>query len=75
MDQSEKIKKFVPETYWRIQAEIIDDRKSYTVKWCRGKIFDKMAITAIHMRLQLHPDVNDAEVLSVKKTTVKQQRP
>jgi DNA topoisomerase IA len=55
VDQAEKIKKFVPETFWRIQAEIIDEKgKSYTVKWCRGKIFDKPLITVIHMRLQMH---------------------
>ena len=26
VDQAEKIKKFVPETYWRVEAEIIDDK-------------------------------------------------
>ena len=76
VDQAEKIKKFVPETFWRIQAEVIDDGgKSYTIKWCRGKIFDKTSITAIHMRLQMHQYINEAEILTVKTTTVKQQRP
>ena len=72
VDQAEKIKKFVPETFWRIQADIIDEKnKCYTVKWCRGKIFDKLSITAIHMRLQLHQYIHEAEVLTVKKATVK----
>jgi hypothetical protein len=40
------------------------------MKWCRGKIFDKTAVTAIHYRLQLL-GASEAEVLSVKKETLK----
>lgn len=46
VDQAEKIKKFVPEPYWRVEAEILDDKTHalHKVKWCRGKIFEKTAV-------------------------------
>jgi DNA topoisomerase-3 len=73
VDQSEKIKKFIPETFWRVQASIIDDKeKRYNIKWCRGKIFEKPVITAIHTRLSMHYGIKEAEVLTVKRNTVKQ---
>ena len=76
VDQSEKIKKFIPETFWRVQATIVDDKdRRFNIKWCRGKIFEKPIITAIHARLALHYGVKEAEVLTVKRNTVKQQRP
>lgn len=48
VDQAEKIKKFVPETFWRVEAEIIEEGKNFKMKWVRGKIFDKTAVTVIH---------------------------
>lgn len=50
VDQAEKIKKFVPEPFWRVEAEVVDEktRSLHKVKWCRGKIFDKTAVFAIH---------------------------
>ena len=51
VDQAEKIKKFVPEAFWRVEAEIVDEGRSFKMKWCRGKIFDKAAVTVIHQRL------------------------
>ena len=76
VDQAEKIKKFVPETFWRVEAEILDDEtdRTHRMKWCRGKIFDKVAVTCIHRRLQLI-GVKEAEVVAVKKENMKQSRP
>ena len=45
------------------------------MKWCRGKIFDKTAVTAIHSRLQMHYGYKEAEVLSVKEEHLTQVRP
>ena len=53
VEQAEKIKKFVPEPFWRVHAEIKDSEThhSFKMKWCRGKIFDKTSVTVIHQRL------------------------
>jgi DNA topoisomerase IA len=54
VDQAEKIKKFVPEPYWRVQATMVDPEdaaSTYKMKWCRGKIFEKAAVMCIHNRL------------------------
>ena len=45
------------------------------MKWCRGKIFDKPSVQAIHQRLQMHYGAKEAEVLSVKLEHMKQARP
>lgn len=45
VDQAEKIKKFVPETFWRVEAQMVDENsRTHSMKWCRGKIFDKTAV-------------------------------
>jgi len=76
VDQAEKIKKFVPEPYWRVHADIVDDTgKIHSIKWCRGKIFDKSACSVIHQRLQMHFGAKEAEVMAVKKEPLKQVRP
>ena len=76
VDQAEKIKKFVPETYWRVQADIVDEKgAAHSMKWCRGKIFDKTAVNAIHQRLQMHYGAKEAEVLSVSESHLTQARP
>ena len=76
MDQAEKIKKFVPEPFWRVEADMKDEMgKMHRMKWCRGKIFDKTAVTVIHRRLQMHYGAQEAEVLSVGKSRLTQQRP
>lgn len=63
----------MPEPYWRVEAEILDDktRATHRVKWCRGKIFDKTAVTAIHQRLQMHYGAKEAEVINVKKEVLR----
>lgn len=74
VDQAEKIKKFVPETYWRLEATLVDpnDRsRTYNMKWCRGKIFDKAVVSVIHRRLKRVYGDSEAEVLSVKRQKVK----
>jgi DNA topoisomerase-3 len=77
VDQAEKIKKFVPEPYWRVEADIQGhgEREVHRVKWCRGKIFDKTAVQAIHQRLQNHYSSKEAEVINVKKEVLRQVRP
>lgn len=76
VDQAEKIKKFVPETYWRIEADILGEKgRKHTIKWCRGKVFDKTAVNVIHDRLRRNDDFKEAEVVSVKRNNVKQTRP
>jgi len=68
VDQSEKIKKFVAEPFWRVLADIQDPDSGqlHKVKWCRGKIFDKSAVHAIHARLNRCYGSKEAEVISVK---------
>ena len=76
VDQAEKIKKFVPEPFWRVEAEMLDEKhRTHRMKWCRGKIFDKTAVTVIHRRLQMHYGAKEAEVLSISKSKQTQQRP
>lgn len=53
VDQAEKIKKFVPEPYWSIEAVIQDAKlKTHSLKWERGKIYDRTVVTIMHSRLQ-----------------------
>lgn len=76
VDQAEKIKKFVPETFWRVEAQVVDEKGGlHRMKWCRGKIFDKTVVSAIHQRLQRHYGAREAEVLSVHETPMTQTRP
>lgn len=48
-----------------------DSLNTFNMKWCRGKIFEKAAVTVIHRRLQRDYDVTHAEVTSVKRQKVK----
>jgi DNA topoisomerase-3 len=42
VDQAEKIKKFIPEPYWRIQLQVEAKTGDIaTLKWLRGKIYDQ----------------------------------
>ena len=44
-EKYEKIKKFVSEPYWRVEADMRDDNgRTHRMKWCRGKIFDKTVV-------------------------------
>lgn len=48
-----------------------ENGRRHTMKWCRGKVFDKTAVQVIHDRLQRHYGGREAEVLSVRRNTVK----
>jgi len=48
-----------------------ENGKSYNIKWCRGKIFDKTCVSVILNRLISNGGSKEGEVLSVKKSTVK----
>ena len=65
MDQAEKIKKFVPEPYWSIEAVVSEKLKAYSLKWGRGKIFEKTVVSILHSRISA---INVATVLSVEKS-------
>ena len=59
-----------------MQAEVIDEKGGcHSMKWCRGKIFDKTTVSAIHQRLQMHYGAKEAEVLSVSESAMTQVRP
>ena len=48
VDQAEKIKKFIPEPFWKIQLTIKPkDKEAYALKWVRGKIYDQQICKAI----------------------------
>lgn len=66
VDQAEKIKKFIPEPYWSLEA-VIGDRsgKAYSLKWGRGKIYDRSVVNIIHSRIS---GATSAEVIDVKKS-------
>jgi DNA topoisomerase III len=40
VDQAEKIKKFIPEPFWKIELTIQEKDKKINLKWFRGKIYD-----------------------------------
>jgi DNA topoisomerase IA len=41
VDQAEKIKKFIPEPFWKIQLEVkAKCGTQVALKWLRGKIYD-----------------------------------
>jgi DNA topoisomerase-3 len=65
VDQAEKIKKFVPEPYWSLEAVIGDKGKAYQLKWGRGKIYERNVVTIMHSRVQ---GTTNAEVIDVEKS-------
>jgi DNA topoisomerase IA len=65
VDQAEKIKKFIPEPFWRIELTAeIDEDTNLTLKWFRGKVYDQTIVKAIKYRMG---DVESAVVTDVKK--------
>ena len=72
VDQAEKIKKFVPEPYWSIETVISDFGKSFTLKWGRGKIFERTVVNILHSRIAT---VTTAKVLSVDKAQIHKSKP
>jgi DNA topoisomerase-3 len=53
VDQSEKIKKFVPEPFWSIETVINEKGKAYQLKWDRGKLYDRTVVTILHSRIAM----------------------
>lgn len=51
VDQAEKIKKFIPEPFWKIELTIQERDKRINLKWFRGKIYDQQIVKAIHERM------------------------
>ena len=73
VDQAEKIKKFIPEPWWKIQLTVTaDSGESAQLKWLRGKIYDNLVVRAIHEKIQ---GIQSAEVLDVKKQRTHKTRP
>jgi DNA topoisomerase-3 len=65
VDQAEKIKKFVPEPYWSMEALIQEKGKALNMKWCKGKIYDRTIVTILHSRVNVY---NLGEVVSVERS-------
>jgi hypothetical protein len=57
----------VPEPYWKIEPVITEKAKAYTLKWMRGKIYDRTVARIIHARIAT---ITKAEVMDVKKQKV-----
>jgi len=73
VDQAEKIKKFIPEPFWTIEAVIGGQGgKSHALKWVRGKMYDRTVATIIHARIASQ---SSAEVVSVVKSQQVQGKP
>jgi len=65
VDQAEIIKKFVPEPYWSIEAVTTDKGKAFTLKWGRGKIFERNIVSILHSRID---SITTAKVMDVDKS-------
>ena len=72
VDQAEKIKKFVPEPHWSIESVIGDKGKAYTLKWGRGKIYERSVVSILHNRIT---SITRAEVISVEKSKKYKAKP
>ena len=72
MDQAEKIKKFIPEPFWRIELMAEDDDKHFKLKWHRGKVYDHTIVKAIKQRMG---NVSSAFVTDVKRQRTSKTRP
>jgi hypothetical protein len=55
----------VPEPYWTMEAIANENGKAYTLKWGRGKIFERNIVTILHSRIS---DITKAEVIDVEKS-------
>jgi len=66
VDQAEKIKKFVPEAFWKIEMQVFEESsaRNYTFKWCRGRIFDRLVAKSLFSFIE---EAQTATVIEVKK--------
>ena len=72
VDSAEKIKKFIPEPFWRIALDADVDGVTLPLKWFRGKIYDHTIVKAIHQRMG-NPEY--AVVTNVKRQRTAKTRP
>ena len=49
VDQAERIKKFIPESFWSLKAVCEDTKykENFTLKWSRGKVYDRQSAKVI----------------------------
>lgn len=68
MDQAERIKKFIPEPFWKVEPVIFDSdsKKNYTLKWGRGKVYDRNVARVLHSVIATE---KEAYVVNVQKST------
>jgi len=71
VDQAEKIKHFVPESFWTIQPVIKEAGKVYYLKWLRGKIFDRQIAKVIYERISTESEAVCEEIKTEKNTKAK----
>lgn len=70
VDQAERIKKFIPESFWKLKA-VCDDTKlkgTFPLKWSRGKIYDRQCAKGLFDMLQ-HEKKAICETVKVEKLT------
>jgi len=74
VDQAEKIKKFVPEAFWKLEADAFDNEhgRRFIFKWCRGRIFDRLVTKALFSNVQ---ELKIATVVEVKRQKATLPRP
>ena len=72
VDQAEKIKKFVAEPYWTIETVVLEKGKEFKLKWDRGKIYNRTAVTILQARIA---SVQQAKVIDIQKTKVTKGKP
>lgn len=72
VDQAEKIKKFVPEPWWSMEAVTTEKGKAFQLKWCKSKIYERTIVTILHSRIA---SITSATVLNVDKSVAYKSKP
>jgi DNA topoisomerase III len=73
VDQAEIIKKFVPEPHWSIEAVTLNEKgKAFSLKWGRGKIFERNIVTILHSRIA---GITSTKVTNVERNQIYKSKP
>lgn len=72
VERHDAILSFVPKPFWTISPVLSHEGRTLTVKWLKGRVFDKATATKIE---KLVKSEREAKIISVVKKEGSKQRP
>ncbi|SCW04097.1 LAFE_0H05864g1_1 [Lachancea fermentati] len=74
VDRYERIRRFVPETFWYLQISIANGSETTSFQWDRGHLFDRLTVAVLYEMCVKSADLK-AEVVDVKSKPTSKWRP